>query len=83
MTDLTYYKDGLFVKFQPVSENGMNAYVEMVMQFGCASFLANHLYSVKSQLQNSGYVVKRKLKPSGKIVFTKEDDELLAELGVA
>lgn len=78
MVDLTYRADGVWIRFYPESEEGLQVWREMASNGDDAIF---YIYkdSFLSQLRKAGYTV-RKLATSKPTKFTKEDEELLQQL---
>ena len=78
--DLTWTSDGIFTSFLANSNEGLEAYKEIVRVTGANKVLDVHRESTLRQLKDAGYRVRKstaKPKP-----FNKEDADLLAELGV-
>ena len=67
--DLEYVNCGMFVKFIPMSENGKNAYNDMLKYMGTNCIYTHQKRDFIAQLRREGYVVtadKNNTKQKGK-----------------
>ena len=79
MTDLTYTQDGMFTRFFPVTDAGVDAWRVMAEKDGVAAVLSFEAARVIAQLRKAGYSVAKAKKEK---ISVAEIDSLLAELGV-
>lgn len=76
--DLTYIQDGMFATFLVNSNEGLEAYKEIIRVCGAPKVFNSHLPQTLAQLKAAGYGVRKSTaKPKGLESFTENDKELL------
>lgn len=82
MTDLTYTDNGFYITLIPQTGNGEYLYNTIANEFDGVGVFPSHMKaSIFKQIKDAGYKIRKAPKPK-KIDWAKEDDELLAALGV-
>lgn len=72
--DIEYRKDGMFVRFYPVTSEGQKAWEQMTEQSGSAVVLEIESKKIISQLRGLGFKVKKSE------TIKESDEELLLAL---
>ena len=81
--DLTWISDGLFTTFLVNSNEGLDAYKQIVSTCGVPKVLDVHRDSTIKQLKKAGYGVRKSTAKVSKVEdFTEDDLALLDSLGI-